>query len=84
MKHDQGRRILYFNRTKLENTEQSQMFRKPCFKISKKTFTCFFQNEMAFKLTGKTHSNALSLDGSQLFDPSEKKMTNERMGSSIF
>ncbi len=28
---------------------------------------------MVFKLTGDAHSDALSLDGSQLFDPSGKK-----------
>ncbi|MBK9582520.1 MAG: hypothetical protein IPO48_11630 [Saprospiraceae bacterium] len=56
----------------LNNTEQSQMFGKPCFKINGKAFICFFQNEMVFKLTDDTHSKALSLDGSQLFDPSGK------------
>lgn len=56
----------------LENAEQSQMFGKPCFKINKKAFVCFFQNEMVFKLNGESHSDALSLDGSQLFDPSNK------------
>lgn len=58
---------------KLKDTEQSQMFGKPCFKIGGKAFICFFQNEMVFKLTGDTHEEALSLDGSQLFDPSGKK-----------
>jgi hypothetical protein len=58
---------------KIENAEQSQMFGKPCFKIGGKAFVCFFQNEMVFKLTGENHSDALSLDGSQLFDPSGKK-----------
>ena len=58
---------------KLKDAEQSQMFGKPCFKINGKAFICFFQNEMVFKLTGDTHSEALSLDGSQLFDPSGKK-----------
>ena len=53
--------------------EQSQMFGKPCFKIDGKAFICFFQNEMVFKLTGIIHQEALSLDGSQLFDPSGKK-----------
>lgn len=53
--------------------EQGQLFGKPCFKIGGKAFVCFFQNEMVFKLTGETHSDALSLDGSQLFDPSGKK-----------
>lgn len=58
---------------KLKGAEQSQMFGKPCFKIKGKAFICFFQNEMVFKLTGDSHSDALSLDGSQLFDPSGKK-----------
>lgn len=52
--------------------EESQMFGKPCFKIKGKAFTCFFQDEMVFKLTGKTHTKALGLDGAQLFDPSGK------------
>lgn len=51
---------------------ESQMFGKPCFKINKKAFVCFFKNEMVFKLNGKAHQEALSLDGSQLFDPSGK------------
>lgn len=54
----------------LENAVQSQMFGKPCFKINGKAFTCFFQNEMVFKLTGEAHQEALGLDGSQMFDPS--------------
>ncbi|AWV98550.1 hypothetical protein [Arcticibacterium luteifluviistationis] len=57
----------------ISDAVQSQMFGKPCFKINKKAFICFFQNEMVFKLTGETHSEALSLDGSQLFDPSGKQ-----------
>src|SRR6185369_18027693 len=58
---------------KMKDAEQSQMFGKPCFKINSKAFICFFQNEMVFKLTGDTHGEALSLEGSQLFDPSGKK-----------
>jgi hypothetical protein len=58
---------------KLKEAEQSQMFGKPCFKINGKAFICFFQNEMVFKLTDDIHSEALSLDGSKLFDPSGKK-----------
>ena len=58
---------------KMKDAEQSQMFGKPCFKINGKAFICFFQNEMVFKLTGDMHKEALSLDGSQLFDPSGKK-----------
>ncbi len=58
---------------KIKNAEQSQMFGKPCFKINGKAFVCFFQNEMVFKLTDDMHEEALSLDGSKLFDPSGKK-----------
>ena len=58
---------------KLKGAEESQMFGKPCFKISGKAFMCFFENEMVFKLTGDTHQEALQLKDSQLFDPSGKK-----------
>ncbi len=57
---------------KIENGIKSQMFGKPCFKINKKAFTCFFKNAMVFKLNGEFHQEALSLEGSELFDPSGK------------
>lgn len=58
---------------RMKEAEQSQLFGKPCFKINGKAFVCFFQNEMVFKLSGDLHKEALSLDGSKLFDPSGKK-----------
>lgn len=58
---------------KLKTAVQSQLFGKHCFKIEGKAFICFFQKEMVFKLKGDVHAEALSLDGSQLFDPSGKK-----------
>jgi hypothetical protein len=58
--------------SKIKDAEQSQMFGKPCFKINGKAFACFFKECMVFKLTGNLHKDALSLDGSQLFDPSGK------------
>jgi hypothetical protein len=30
---------------KLKDAEQSQMFRKPCFKINGKAFICFFKTK---------------------------------------
>lgn len=51
---------------------ESKLFGKPCFKLNKKAFTCFFDNCMVFKLSGEAHSDALSLDGAILFDPSGK------------
>lgn len=56
----------------IENSVKSQMFGKACFKLNKKAFVCFFQNEMVFKLNGESHREALSMDGAQLFDPSGK------------
>jgi hypothetical protein len=58
--------------SKIKGTEQSQMFGKPCFKIGGKAFISFFNGDMVFKLTDKIHAEALSLDGSRLFDPSNK------------
>lgn len=59
--------------SKIPDTEKGQLFGKPCYKINKKAFCCFFQNEMVFKLNGDSHKNALALHGAQLFDPSGKK-----------
>ncbi len=52
--------------------EQSQMSGKHCFKINGKAFMCFFNRDIVFKLTDKAQKEALSLNGSQLFDPSGK------------
>ena len=56
----------------IDESIKGQMFGKPCFKIGKKAFTCFFQSAMVFKLSGDAHQEALSFDGSKLFDPSGK------------
>jgi len=66
---------IYFNEIGNEITEaiKSQMFGKPCYKIGKKAFTCFFKDCMVFKLNGEYHQEALSFDGSELFDPSGKQ-----------
>lgn len=58
---------------KTKDAVQSQMFGKPCFKANGKAFICFFERCMVFKLNGDNHKEALSLDGSELFDPSGKK-----------
>jgi hypothetical protein len=56
----------------LNETTQSQLFGKSCFKTNGKAFICFFQNEMVFKLTGDIHRQALNMSDSKLFDPSGK------------
>lgn len=57
---------------KIKDAQESQMFGKPCFKINGKAFTCLFDDCMVFKLAGNNHKEALSLDGTNLFDPSGK------------
>lgn len=62
----------------LQGAEQSQMFGKPCYKINGKTFICFIEKTMLFKLSDTIHKIALSLDGAQLLDPSgQKRPTKE-------
>lgn len=56
----------------ISGSVESQLFGKPCFKINGKPFIAFFENCMIFKLTGDPHRETLSLDGTQLFDPSKK------------
>jgi hypothetical protein len=56
----------------LTDAQESQMFGKPCFKISGKAFMCFFENEIVFKLPKEIKDDALALDKAQLFDPSKK------------
>ena len=56
----------------MPDAEKSQMFGKPCFKISGKAFVCFFQNCMVFKLSGDSHKQALDMEGAKLFDPTGK------------
>ncbi len=53
--------------------EKGQLFGKQCYKIKGKAFTCFFENEMVFKLSTNIHEEALQLFRSQLFDPSKKQ-----------
>lgn len=57
---------------RIPGSEKGNLFGKPCFKINGKAFTCFFQDEMVFKLSGDDHDEAMSQDGSKLFDPSGK------------
>jgi len=59
---------------KLTDVVKSQMFGIPCLKVNKKAFSSYYENCMVFKLKigSAIHSEVLSLDGSDLFDPSRK------------
>lgn len=56
----------------IKGAEKSQMFGKPCYKVGGKAFVSLFNKTMVFKLSGDAHQEALSLDGSEQFDPSGK------------
>jgi len=58
----------------LTDVIKSKMFGVPCLKVNKKAFSSFYQHCMVFKLKvgSDIHSEVLSLDGSELFDPSGK------------
>src|SRR5438067_487738 len=47
-----------------------KMFGMPCLKNNGKAFAGFYQDAMVFKLKAPSHSEALALSGSRLFDPS--------------
>jgi hypothetical protein len=56
----------------IHGAQESQMFGKPCFKINGKAFMSFYNGDLVCKMAGDSHKEALSLDGSKLFDPSDK------------
>ncbi len=58
--------------TSIMGTEVSQLFGKPALKLKGKAVACFFENEMAFKISGDEHAHAISLSDAKLFDPSGK------------
>ncbi len=47
-------------------------FGKPCLKVGSKVFVALFEGDLAFKLTGKAHAEALQIEGARLFDPRGK------------
>ena len=57
--------------THYESVTNSKMFGMPSGKIKGKAFAGYFHDEMVFKLYGKSHTRALALAGSHLFDPGE-------------
>lgn len=49
---------------------KGSLFGKPCLKIGSKSFACFFQEAMVFKLDPDSLNSAISLPGTKHFDPS--------------
>ena len=51
---------------------RGKWFGKPCLKAGSKVFVALFEGDMAFKLAGEAHSEALQVKGARLFDPRGK------------
>jgi hypothetical protein len=51
---------------------EAKWFGKPCLNVGGKAFAVKFGRDMAFKLTGDDHSQALGVEGAKLFDPRGK------------
>ena len=54
------------------NVVEAKWFGKPCLKVDGNAFVVKFGRDLAFKLTGDAHSEALKRDGAKLFDPRGK------------
>ena len=58
------------------NAEQDvavgKWFGKSCLKVGGKVFATLWDGDMAFKLTGEAHAQALRVEGAHLFDPRGK------------
>jgi hypothetical protein len=47
-------------------------FGKPCLATDKRVFVVLWGSDLAFKLAGEAHSEALQIKGAHLFDPRGK------------
>ena len=54
------------------NVATGKWFGKPCINANGKSFVVLFRGELAFKLSGEAHSEALQLEGASLWDPRGK------------
>jgi hypothetical protein len=52
-----------------QNVAVGKWFGKPCMSVGKKVFVILWGKDLAFKLNGEAHANAMKLEGAHLFDP---------------
>lgn len=55
-----------------QDVAQGTWFGKLCLKVDGKVFAALWGDDVAFKLAGEAHSEALQVDGAQRFDPRGK------------
>lgn len=62
----------------LTKRKRSSMFGVSCYKIERKPFIMFYENQIVCKLMGEFHAEAMQLTGATLFNPmgSDKPMGN--------
>jgi uncharacterized damage-inducible protein DinB len=53
----------------VQDVAVGKWFGKPCLKVGRKVFATLWGDDMAFKLTGEAHAEALRVEGAHLFDP---------------
>jgi hypothetical protein len=56
----------------LQAVTTGRWFGKPCLKVGGKVFAALWRGDMAFKLAGQPHAEALQVEGARLFDPRGK------------
>lgn len=52
-----------------QNVAVAKWFGKPCINVGKRTFVVLWGRDLAFKLSGHDHAEALQINGAHLFDP---------------
>jgi hypothetical protein len=55
-----------------QDVSTGNWFGKPCLKVGGKVFAALWGGDMAFKLAGEAHAEALQVEGAHLFDPRGK------------
>jgi hypothetical protein len=55
-----------------QNVAPGKWFGKLCLKVDGKIFAALWDGDMAFKLAGEAHAQALQVEGARLFDPRGK------------
>ena len=55
-----------------QDVRPGNWFGKRCLKVGGKVFAALWGDDMAFKLTGEAHAEALRVEGAHLFDPRGK------------
>lgn len=55
-----------------KEVSSGKWFGQPCLKVSTRVFAVLWEGNVAFKLSGRAHEEALHIAGAQLFDPQGK------------